>query len=82
MAGANIFIIYADASGKNITLSPRLGLGNMQPDYDSQAVVSVLDGTGIEGGMMTANVRCMRPLSPQPYHSMLAGHAYSNTLFA
>ena len=58
MAGANIFIIYSDASGTNITLSPRLGKGNFQPNYDSQAQVSLLGGSGIANGVMTANVRC------------------------
>ena len=59
MAGANMFIIYSDASGMNVTLSPRLGRGNFQPNYDSQAQVSLLEGSGVSNGMMTANVRCM-----------------------
>lgn len=66
MAGANIFIIYADSTGKNVTLSPRLGKGNVEPDFDGAAQVALLDGTGIEGGTMTANVRCM-------YHPHLVG---------
>ena len=59
MSGSNIFMVYADASGSNITLSPRLGHGNYQPDYDSTTQVSLLDGSGIANGQMTANVRCM-----------------------
>ena len=35
MAGANIFMIYSDSTGQNITLSPRLGVGHVQPDYDN-----------------------------------------------
>jgi len=58
MTGANIFIIYADSTGKNVTLSPRLGKGNFQPQMDNDAKVSLLDGTGIVNGVMTANVRC------------------------
>ena len=58
MAGSNIFMIYADASGTNVTLSPRIGKGNYQPDTSNQAQVSLLDGSGISNGMMTANVRC------------------------
>ena len=60
MRGSNIFIIYADETGKNVTLSPRLGQGNNQPNYDSStaAQVSLLDGSGIANGLMTANVRC------------------------
>ncbi len=59
MTGANIFIIYADANGKNVTLSPRLGKGNFQPNFNTDAKVTLLDGSGIANGVMTANVRCM-----------------------
>ncbi|KAI9671252.1 MAG: hypothetical protein M1829_004659 [Trizodia sp. TS-e1964] len=58
MAGANIFIIYSSASGNNVTLSPRSGVGEFQPKFNSQAQVTLIEGTGISGGMMTANVRC------------------------
>ncbi|MCJ1415252.1 hypothetical protein MMC32_001584 [Xylographa parallela] len=57
MKGANIFIIYANSDGQNITLSPRLGAGNFQPDYNSAAQVSLLEGSGIANGLMTANIR-------------------------
>jgi len=57
MAGANMFIMYA-ASETNITLSPRLGFGHEPPFPNPKAQVSLLDGTGIKDGMMTANVRC------------------------
>jgi len=59
MAGANMFVVYADASGTNVTLSPRLGKGEIQPLYDSQAQVFLLEGSGVAKGMTTANVRCM-----------------------
>ena len=58
MAGANIFVIYAAADGKNVTLSPRSGQGHKQPEANQQAQVSLLDGSGISNGVMTANVRC------------------------
>ncbi|MCJ1251253.1 hypothetical protein MMC30_008484 [Trapelia coarctata] len=58
MKGANIFIVYSDSDGQNVTISPRLGLGNFQPQFNSQAQVSLLEGSGISNGMMTANVRC------------------------
>lgn len=58
MKGANIFIVYSDADGQNVTVSPRLGQGNFQPQFNSQAQVSLLEGSGISNGMMTANVRC------------------------
>ncbi|KAL8829199.1 MAG: hypothetical protein Q9191_002150 [Dirinaria sp. TL-2023a] len=58
MSGSNIFIIYADSTGSNVTLSPRLGKGEREPNFDNQAQVSLLDGSGIANGKMTANVRC------------------------
>ena len=58
MKGSNIFIIYSDAENTNVTLSPRLGKGEFEPEYDSAANVTLIDGTGIANGMMTANVRC------------------------
>ena len=58
MAGANIFIMYADASGSNVTLSPRLGTGEVEPDYDTEAQVFLLEGSGVANNVMTANVRC------------------------
>ena len=59
MTGANIFVIYADGSGTNVTLSPRLGKGHFQPLFNSEAQVFLLEGSGIANGQMTANVRCM-----------------------
>ena len=58
MAGSNNFIIYADGSGSNVTLSPRAGKGNFQPMFDSGPQVTLLGGSGIANGVMTANVRC------------------------
>lgn len=58
MAGSNIFIIYPDSTGNNVTLSPRLGKGNYEPYYDTDAKVTLLDGSGVANGVMTANVRC------------------------
>jgi Cytochrome domain of cellobiose dehydrogenase len=58
MKGSNIFMIYANAAGTNVTLSPRLGTGNQQPSADTTAEVTLLDGSGIANNMMVANVRC------------------------
>ncbi|PVH77590.1 iron reductase domain protein [Cadophora sp. DSE1049] len=59
MAGASIFVMYADGNG-NITLSGRRGTGQIEPRADStlQAGLELLEGTGIANGMMVANVRC------------------------
>ncbi|BCS26977.1 cytochrome and DOMON domain-containing protein [Aspergillus puulaauensis] len=57
MQGANIFIVYG--SGNNVTVSPRLGKQeHVEPLYNPQARISVLDGSGIHDGVMTANIRC------------------------
>jgi hypothetical protein len=58
MKGSNIFMIYANADGTNVTLSPRLGTGEQQPNADTSAEVTLLDGSGISNDMMVANVRC------------------------
>lgn len=58
MSGAQMFVLYTDASGSNVTLSPRLGTGHVQPQYNSGAQISILDGTGVSNGVMTVNFRC------------------------
>ncbi|KAF3940665.1 hypothetical protein ABW19_dt0207261 [Dactylella cylindrospora] len=62
MAGANIFVIYADGSG-NVTISPRSGQGNFEPQFNSDAQIELLDGSGIVGDEMIANIRCENCLS-------------------
>ncbi|NJR31410.1 hypothetical protein HC762_01390 [bacterium] len=58
MAGANILIIYSSGSD-NVTVSPRLGRGEFEPDFNPEARVTLLDGSGISSdGAMTANLRC------------------------
>jgi hypothetical protein len=58
MAGANIFVLYSSASGSNVTVSPRLGLGEFEPNFNPAAKITLLAGSGIINGMMIANVRC------------------------
>lgn len=58
MSGSNIFVMYASADGTNVTLSPRLGTGHVEPQHDIDAQITLLDGTGVSDGMMTANVKC------------------------
>lgn len=58
MAGSNIFVIYTSANGQNVTLSPRLGKGHVEPQHDTAAQVTLLDGSGVSNNVMTANVRC------------------------
>ncbi|KAL4802617.1 hypothetical protein BDV18DRAFT_63279 [Aspergillus unguis] len=57
MAGADIFVLYS-ASANNVTISARSGTGHVLPRYNSQAQLSLLEGSGIQDGVMVANVRC------------------------
>lgn len=57
MVGANIFVVYPNGNN-NITVSPRLGMGEVQPLYNSDAHVSLLDGSSVSNGAITANIRC------------------------
>ncbi|RDW89261.1 hypothetical protein BP6252_01293 [Coleophoma cylindrospora] len=58
MAGASIFIMYADGNG-NVTISGRNGgQGHVEPTLDSSLDLTLLAGSGISGGVMTANVLC------------------------
>ena len=75
MAGSNIFVIYTDASGTNVTLSPRLGKGEVQPLYDNGTQAFLLEGSGIANGNMTANVRCKSSLL-FAFHDCLLRTAY------
>ncbi|KAF9892139.1 hypothetical protein FE257_002545 [Aspergillus nanangensis] len=59
MKGANLFVVYASSAGTNVTVSPRLGLvEHVEPTYNAHAQVSLLDGSGIRDGVITANIRC------------------------
>jgi hypothetical protein len=60
MAQATIFVMYADGKG-NVTVSGRAGGGgHVMPrlDEDLMKGVTLLEGTGILGGKMVANVKC------------------------
>ncbi|KAL6707287.1 hypothetical protein ACN47E_004275 [Coniothyrium glycines] len=57
MTNANVFVIYTDGNG-NVTLSPRHSTGRTQPQYDSSIDAELLSGSGVQNGVMTANVRC------------------------
>ena len=61
MAGATIFVMYADGTG-NVTISARDGGGgHVEPQSDStvQSGITLLAGSGIVGNNMIANVHCM-----------------------
>lgn len=58
MKGSHMFIIYANAAGNNVTLSPRLGSGHSEPEEERASGASLLAGSGIQNGHMTANILC------------------------
>ncbi|KAH7321931.1 hypothetical protein BKA65DRAFT_513289 [Rhexocercosporidium sp. MPI-PUGE-AT-0058] len=59
MSGSNIFMVYANAAGNNVTVSPRLGVGEVQPTTSgSTAQITLLSGSGISNGQMVANFKC------------------------
>lgn len=57
MLGSNIFVVYGNGDN-NVTVSPRLGRNHIEPLYNPQANISLLDGSGINGNTITANIRC------------------------
>lgn len=56
MVGATIFVMYADGTG-NVTISPRNGVGHVMPLFNPDAQVTLLAGSGVSNGVMTANVK-------------------------
>ncbi|KAH7548655.1 integral membrane protein [Bipolaris maydis] len=58
MANSNIFVVYTSASGNNVTLSPRQTSSYAPPTPNSNAQVTLLEGSGVSNGVMTANVKC------------------------
>ncbi|KAL0256926.1 hypothetical protein SLS55_007735 [Diplodia seriata] len=58
MSGSQMFVVYTSSSGDNVTVSPRLGSGHSMPQYNSDAQITLLEGSGVSGGQMTANFKC------------------------
>ncbi|EMD60695.1 hypothetical protein COCSADRAFT_40304 [Bipolaris sorokiniana ND90Pr] len=58
MANSNIFVVYTSASGNNVTLSPRHTTSYSPPTLNTDAQVTLLEGSGVSNGVMTANVKC------------------------
>ncbi|KAL5113623.1 hypothetical protein ACEQ8H_008488 [Pleosporales sp. CAS-2024a] len=58
MVGSNMFLVYTSANGNNVTLSPRQVTGYTQPIFTSAVQATLLEGSGVSNGVMTANVKC------------------------
>jgi hypothetical protein len=63
MTGAQYFVVYTSKDGKNVTVSPRLADGHHMPEFSQDANITLLEGSGVHNGTMTANVKCRLPLS-------------------
>ncbi|KAL9098157.1 MAG: hypothetical protein Q9163_006128 [Psora crenata] len=57
MQDAWMFIVYADAQEGNVTLSPRHGIRYKEPEVGGPEAI-LLDGSGMVGDNITANIRC------------------------
>lgn len=60
MAGATIFMMYPNGEG-NVTISAREGgQGHVEPQFNSTLMtgVTLLEGSGVTGGVMQAYVKC------------------------
>ncbi|EPS40423.1 hypothetical protein H072_5730 [Dactylellina haptotyla CBS 200.50] len=58
MAGSLMFIIYPGTASANVTVSPRLSSGQIAPHYYPQTDVTILEGSGIIDGQITALFTC------------------------
>jgi hypothetical protein len=58
MSGSNMFLMYLSADGTNVTVSPRLGVGHVEPKFTEETQIQLLEGTGVSNGVMTANIKC------------------------
>ncbi|PYH85570.1 CBD9-like protein [Aspergillus uvarum CBS 121591] len=63
MAGANIFVVYTSASGTNLTLSPRLGRGHIEPQYTDLANATLLPSSSVTDDTIEATIRCTNCLA-------------------
>lgn len=58
MSGSNMFLMYTSSSGSNVTLSPRTASGHNTPTINAKTEATLLEGSGVSNGVMTANVKC------------------------
>ena len=60
MVDALIFVVYPSGSGRNVTVSPRLGMGHVEPKATSNVEIDLLAGSGIINETYIANARCAK----------------------
>lgn len=60
MPNTLIFMAYTDASGRNVTLSPRLSTGYAEPVYTPDVPITILPGTSVVNGTFKVNAKCRK----------------------
>ncbi|KAF1849144.1 iron reductase domain protein [Cucurbitaria berberidis CBS 394.84] len=58
MENSLMFIMYPDADGNNVTISPRLGSKASEPTFSPNVAVEILPGTQINDSMLILHARC------------------------
>ncbi|CAD6444653.1 64ed4aa7-5d22-46e6-b052-7faf0cc60abd [Sclerotinia trifoliorum] len=58
MKNSLMFMMYADSTGNNVTLSPRIATGENEPSHTKDIVVEAFAGTRIFNDTFTWNGRC------------------------
>ncbi|KAG9235060.1 hypothetical protein BJ875DRAFT_460036 [Amylocarpus encephaloides] len=58
MKDSLMFMAYLDKSGKNMTLSPRLSYGQVEPSFTPDVGITILNGTEVTKDTMTVSVKC------------------------
>ncbi|KAF9736896.1 hypothetical protein PMIN04_000574 [Paraphaeosphaeria minitans] len=58
MENSLMLVMYADARGDNITISPRLSTGHTEPSFSPAIKLDVLNGTGIYDEMYVLRAVC------------------------
>jgi Cytochrome domain of cellobiose dehydrogenase/Eukaryotic cytochrome b561 len=58
MKDALIFVHYKSEDGENITVSPRIGIGHVEPQFTSAVGVTLLEGTYVDNETYNINGHC------------------------
>ena len=58
MKDSLIFVAYTSESGRNITVSPRLGRGHQEPKYIKDVDVEILNGTLVNDEAYSIQMKC------------------------
>ncbi|KAF1945839.1 CBD9-like protein [Clathrospora elynae] len=58
MEDSLMLIMYPNAHGDNVTISPRIGSKQSEPSFSSSISIDILPGTTINDSMLILNARC------------------------